>query len=548
LASLLVKYDTRWNDFLKSGVEERLLFPSRDEDIKYLSSIATGTNYDNDDVNRKLPAAKKIIEEFLNSQFENDEQRRNYAKFIYEKVVLVYVTLPKGTDMNWYFEVMNSRGEQLEKHEILKARLLDNVSDDYRFAYSRIWDACSQMDIYLEDTVNSTAIPLILSFDGSERSLNKIIECFDSKNYEGEEPHTLIEILKANKDYRYKENDSHSPKISSITNFSEFLLISYCTFYREIPDKYSEKNLLYIVDFSKESGKSILFIRHLLKTRILFDSFFIKSLLVENHYKWEINCNKRNESSTGDPFVRSKLVGMLSYLQSMINISLTQSEIWLVPFLNFLVQKSEIIYRKEDLEIGDYLLTWLEKFDYQIAQARVSMSKPLKQVAEDNIKNLELSLTPYLVPYNILCNGTSTERYWFFKLDYCLLKPWIKSIPEKHKKNERLINKFQFRQNRSVEHIYPQKPILPNLPWLKEVSDSFGNLALISNSTNSSYNNNTPDAKKIQFQLHNEKWGLESLKLLEIYSYDKWTEKFSEEHQKEMIEKINEQNYSVLNY
>ena len=41
--------------------------------------------------------------------------------------------MPKDTDLNHYFEVMNSRGEQLEKHEVIKARLMDvlnGIPDD----------------------------------------------------------------------------------------------------------------------------------------------------------------------------------------------------------------------------------------------------------------------------------------------------------------------------------------------------------------------------------------------------------------------------------
>ena len=38
--------------------------------------------------------------------------------------------MPEGTDLNHYFEIMNIRGEQLEKHEVLKARLMKKLSGD----------------------------------------------------------------------------------------------------------------------------------------------------------------------------------------------------------------------------------------------------------------------------------------------------------------------------------------------------------------------------------------------------------------------------------
>ena len=37
--------------------------------------------------------------------------------------------MPMGTDAMAYFEVMNNRGEQLEDHELLKAKLLGRLHE-----------------------------------------------------------------------------------------------------------------------------------------------------------------------------------------------------------------------------------------------------------------------------------------------------------------------------------------------------------------------------------------------------------------------------------
>ena len=42
-----------------------------------------------------------------------------------EKVFLVRVQVPQDIDLNHYFEIMNTRGEQLELHEIAKAKFLE---------------------------------------------------------------------------------------------------------------------------------------------------------------------------------------------------------------------------------------------------------------------------------------------------------------------------------------------------------------------------------------------------------------------------------------
>lgn len=45
-------------------------------------------------------------------------------------VHIIHYRVPKDVELNHYFEVMNSRGEQLEKHEIVKAKLSDQLKND----------------------------------------------------------------------------------------------------------------------------------------------------------------------------------------------------------------------------------------------------------------------------------------------------------------------------------------------------------------------------------------------------------------------------------
>jgi hypothetical protein len=49
---------------------------------------------------------------------------KNVLSYLLDRVQIVLTELPPDTDLNHYFEVMNTRGEQLEKHEIVKAHLL----------------------------------------------------------------------------------------------------------------------------------------------------------------------------------------------------------------------------------------------------------------------------------------------------------------------------------------------------------------------------------------------------------------------------------------
>ncbi len=83
-----------------------------------------------------------------------------FCTFLFDKVEIARVPVPQETDLNHYFEVMNNRGEQLEKHEIIKARLLSAISSDDSTDTERtqhcksllnfIWDTCSRMDKYVQ--------------------------------------------------------------------------------------------------------------------------------------------------------------------------------------------------------------------------------------------------------------------------------------------------------------------------------------------------------------------------------------------------------------
>lgn len=66
-------------------------------------------------------------------------------------VVLYRIEVPEHTDLNRYFEIMNTRGEQLEQHDILKAQLMGYLNDrgEQEF-FSKIWNACSDITGYVQ--------------------------------------------------------------------------------------------------------------------------------------------------------------------------------------------------------------------------------------------------------------------------------------------------------------------------------------------------------------------------------------------------------------
>ena len=77
--------------------------------------------------------------------------RARFCKYLMGNVKILRVVVPPGTDLNHYFEIMNNRGEQLDKHEILKARLMGALQDHKKkVTFGKIWDACSDMNRHVQ--------------------------------------------------------------------------------------------------------------------------------------------------------------------------------------------------------------------------------------------------------------------------------------------------------------------------------------------------------------------------------------------------------------
>lgn len=73
-----------------------------------------------------------------------------FKDYFLRSVHIIHYRVPKDIDLNHYFEVMNSRGEQLEKHEIVKAQLMQKLPDRDKSAFNWIWEASSEMSVYIQ--------------------------------------------------------------------------------------------------------------------------------------------------------------------------------------------------------------------------------------------------------------------------------------------------------------------------------------------------------------------------------------------------------------
>ena len=513
------EYHKDWSSFLGERSKLRLDFIARQDDQIFLQNLLKNqeNNKKGAEVNEIMVKAIDTIKTFMLNDVKKN--KKAFAQYIYEQTQFIGVILPKNVDLNKYFETMNSRGTQLEKHEILKARLLGKIKDtDKQAQYAELWDACAQMNQYIERAFETTKRDKLINWNNDKFEDLFMIENQNSKDKEhkegeGENKNSLGFILEDKKEKEDNtKNVEKEEKINSIINFTEFLL-HILKIHTQKDVNLKDKNLLAEFEKNLIDEKIEDFLNTLFEYRILFDDYVIKIINSDNEFTSEIKKLEIKETTESNKEENDKTerggksdYHNLSVLQAFLNVS-TSHEQWLGSFLEQI---------KKDA-ITDGLISFLEQED--------NYRKPLSDTE--------------ILKKNCF---TNLEKYWFHKLDYCLWKEWTKEVsaaPTIIDKNK--IKNFQFRQNRSVEHIYPQNPEKDSDKWTdNDLLNSFGNLALISVSSNSSYSNklpfddNTDESKKNRFMVKAKK-SIESLKLLDVYNNDKWEKGEVRIHQEKMI-------------
>ncbi|TXE88408.1 DUF262 domain-containing protein [Campylobacter volucris] len=590
-----------WQNFIMQGDKLRISMPIREKEEKVLKEFAKFCNEDNSrendlflqklkefpqDISQNIPQALEVIVNWFEENIENNDIA-DFFEFIYKKVKFVFVELAENTDLNRFFIRMNNRGKQLEKHEILKSRLLSKINDENKRAfYAHIWDICSQMDNYIFQKASDRKISKSDESSGDDEQKNTI-----DKN-------TIDDIIKNNQQkITKKDDDEDKSKFKSIVDFPTFLLHVYkiCNKKDIIIDK---NKLLEFVNTESIDSKE--FIKNLLKYRILFDYFVVKGIDdVENSYKIR-KLSKKNNTYTisEDSNEMSNLAMVQNYLRVARSGMSNNHHHWLTPFLKKINDYlsslkdnntiSEIVkFFSNDLNIAsenfennvenyikslinndnlkDFykgtqsgLILFLENLDTALAkeqlQDKVLIDK-VNEILQDSQKkdgeNFQIDNFFKNEQECILDQGTATLHYWFYRLEYYLWKYSKKEYISKVEDNEKLkeinrgnfseiVSSFYFRNLNSIEHVQAQSKAEE---WGedKDKIDNFGNLALISSSFNSSLNNQDVQDKYLDLQKYINKDNVISLKLWLIYALSEedqlgWTFKKAENHKKQMLE------------
>lgn len=449
----------------------------------------------------------------------------DFKSYFLNNVFLVCVEIPEDTDVAAYFEIMNNRGEQLQKHEIVKAQLLSsikNVATQKQFA--ELWDACSQINIPIQRVFTAERRK---QYFGDSYNDYYLIRWDEASSENTKEPanYSLANILSGKHDEilissnqapQSVDDESEVYQYRSIIDWSNFLMHVLKLYAPEKEIRLNEKYLLddfkKVFDERKKEQDVLKFAKLLLFCRTVFDRFVVKVTTdtnAEDDFTWQLI--KPQKYKTSWKYINSfedkqaELVKALSMLQVTFRTRIYKN--YLQSILKWFCDECFDKKSLNNIKAEDYL-EFLHKF--------------MSSYYDDNIKDKREYLTA----------GLSTPHFLFNFIDYLY---WLK-------KTDFGIQEFEFKYRNSIEHHYPQqiareKGVEPN------IVDNLGNLCLISKSTNSRLSDRSPEEKANRYSSSN--MGPKRQIMYKITQINGWGEKKIKAHQ-DSLSKLLENRNEIL--
>ncbi|WML90812.1 DUF262 domain-containing HNH endonuclease family protein [Thiothrix lacustris] len=539
--------------------EVNLHFESRENSRRTFAAIFDGDRRGNfmaslheDDINAALLNGYQLIKKILPLKLkENGINHKVFTKFLLGNVQVIRVKVPYDTDLNHYFEIMNNRGEQLEKHEVLKAKLMESLKtirnktdrEQSLQCFHLIWEACSNMEKYVQ-----------LGFTPKQRNA-----LFGEKSWGRIKPKTFNEVRDSISDpitinnglsidsiitgfksgkLESSQEDENSERFNAIINFPNFLLqILRIQTERDIP--LDDKRLMitfkeHLLDGTNAIIKVKQFAFNLLKCKYLLDHYVIKREFLKGLDSWSLKRFKWSDGGVSNKLGRGSYVNTFGteednsgdnrkilMLLSAFHVS-TPTMVykhWLNAVLYYLFNNPEANATAylEYLEsvakafVFDRFLSSEEPEDYFtiIYENEGEVQSAFDDFTDEHFRD-KLSF------------GNIENNFIFNYLDYVL---WCKFEAKNN-----TIRAYEFTFRSSVEHYYPQNPMHGYDQLDEEVLNSFGNLCLISHSKNSRLSNFSPEAKKEYYKKNN----IDSIKQYLMMKEDYWNEGSIEKHYQQM--------------
>lgn len=480
-SQLILSYDTRpeVERFLSDFYAKYKLgaYKYDNDSTSLVKNLENAVEYiENTNLDAKDEDSKKTI---LTLYREAPEELENFVKYFKENVILVRVILPEDTDVASYFEIMNNRGEQLQKHEIIKACLLEKIrSSEGRKTFAKIWDACAQMDEPIQKLFLSEDRKLY--FGGEYKNLNINNVTLEGGTRESLQKRTIDDIIKTadekpKKDEGKGDENEEGCALRSIIDFPNFLMHVLKLYYsdsyiktgeKELP--LNEKFLAKVYDKLKSIIDPEVFIKQLFLCRVLFDRFVIKIETDEQSddkeswalYRPEVYGKKRTvrytKNSFDDSYEQKRIIMAISMLHVTFRSRIYKN--WLQSVLKWLTDNY-----KNDLSRISFV-SYCEELD-RIICSYYDNNDEYKAISKDSVYE----------------KGLDTPHFIFNFIDYLY---WVESEnSNKHISNSVKIKDFDFKNWNSVEHHLAQN--LAKANGCEDCVDSLGNLCLISKESNS---------------------------------------------------------------
>lgn len=479
-----------------------------------------------------------------------------YIDYFLNHTALIRIKVPEDTDLNHYFEIMNSRGVQLEAHEIVKARLLSPLSEDKEamHAFNRIWEACARMDRYVQMNFIKETRKQLFSAQGTGALITAdfaSIQNILSTGGISSEQKSLQDLFKDDRqndayckpwqtDSRKEQHDAES--FGSVINFPNFLLQVLKLKQPEIP--LDDKALLKSFEKQERTAAfSKTFIVRLLQCRVLFDTYILKrhaeawSLEKLTYSESESNGSKRESYYYTNSFDNEENRSILM-LQALFHVSAPAQNYknWLYATLSYLHAQDAIsgedfrtflINLAKAYMLDRYLCPENEMLTFEeLIEQTLKKEGPKHTAADIDWQRINIGGRENLK----LQAGEEIDNFVFNYYDYLL---W----------QETKDREFSFGYRNSVEHFYPQHPV-NGISLAPEYLQSFGNLCLVSRGMNSKFSNSLPTAKAANFGSA-EELKTYSLKLKRMIvrvkamgQHEDWDEDAIQEAEKEAQERI----------
>jgi len=511
-----------------------LTFPARKKSNKNIQDLFAKKKILEDDENeltRGYGYAKDALKKVLEERQLNPQ---SFVDYLFENVIIFRSILPEDLDLNLYFERFNSRGEQLEAHEILKAQMMAKFGTDQEMAqkFARIWDACAEFD---KPVASQFKMRRKRADDFQERerifgwhftnySFHNIYNDID---FHQNERRKLSDILGKKINEKDIEVEKDFGDYTTVIDFPTFLLHVLAIAEGKKTDEIQldDKKLLALFDIkNKDKTWVIEFSEFLLRIKHIFDNYIVRNSNTDSssrnkdewflqkgtYYEYQPNGKAKEhyiveERFTKNTFSDSEINQNIILLQSMFAVTFTanRDSRWLYEILQFLFNRIEEL---NQAEFAGSFKNFLEKMAVRYAEERLfTEDKSIKTYGE--------------IPV-----------YAFNFVDYVL---W-KNREELKKDYDIKFEDFKFAYRRSIEHWFPQHP---NSDEIVEKMDdkflhSFGNLCIITDSQNSKFGNLVPSAKYKQWEgifnrqslklqmmadvtVKNDKWSIREIQFME---------------------------------